>query len=248
MKLRGQTFIVTGASRGIGEALAKELAKSGANVVLGARNKTALEIVRDEVRDLGVEAVAVAGSSADDGVAQQMVKAAKVIGNFSGFIHNAGILHPGPLVYELAEVSYNEVIESNLTGGFQLARYAYPNLLRQTGGVAVFVGSGIADNHIVGTGIYGVAKVAEEYMAKQLALEAPEITCFVYRPGVVETDMQKQLREAEGSGANSVRPIFKGYKDQGQVITAEQSAKALVRILESDPRRYHGKIATNRDA
>lgn len=247
MKLKGQTFIVTGASRGIGEALSKELAKAGANLVIGARNKTALEIVRDEIKDFGVEAVAVAGSSADDGVAQQLVKAAKVLGNFAGFIHNAGILHPGPLVYELAEISYDEILESNLKGGYQVARYAYPNLLRQKEGVAVFVGSGIADNHIAGTGIYGVAKVAEEYMARQMALETPEITCFVYRPGVVETDMQKQLREAEGSGASTVRPIFKGYKDQGHVITAEQSAKALVRILENDPRRYHGKIATNRD-
>ncbi len=248
MKLHTQTFIVTGASRGIGEALAKEMARAGANLVIGARNQTALEFVRDEVRELGVECVAVAGSSAEDGVAQKLVKAAKVIGNFVGFVHNAGILHPGPLVWELAEVSYDEILESNLKGGYQMARYAYPNLLRQHEGVAVFMGSGVAENHIAGTGIYGVAKVAEEYLAKQLATETPDITCFVYRPGVVETDMQRQLRQAEGSSADTLRPLFKGYKDQGRVITPEQSAKALVKILEGDPRKYHGKIASYSDS
>jgi len=248
MKLRGQTFIVTGASRGIGEALARELAKAGANLVIGARNKAALEVVRDEVRELGAEVVAVVGSSADDGVAQQLVKAAKVLGTFVGFIHNAGILHPGPLVHELAEVSYNEIIESNLTGGYQVARYAYPNLLRMGSGVVVFMGSGIAENHIPGTGIYGAAKAAEEYLARQLARETPEVTCFVYRPGVVETAMQKESREAEGGGADAVRALFRGYKEQGRVITPDQSARALVRILEGDPHKFHGKIATYNDA
>lgn len=168
MKLKGQTFIITGASRGIGAALTMEFAKAGANVVLGARNKGALERVREAAKGLGVEAVAVAGSAADDGVAQQLVKAAKVIGNFAGFVHNAGILNAGPLVVELPEAQYDEILESNLKGGYQLARYSYPNLRRQQGGVAVFLGSGAAEHHIPGMGIYGVAKAAEEYLARTM--------------------------------------------------------------------------------
>lgn len=248
MKLKGQTFIITGASRGIGAALTMEFAKAGANVVLGARNKGALEMVRDAVKELGVQAVAVAGSAADDGVAQQLVKAAKVIGNFAGFVHNAGILNAGPLVVELPEAQYDEILESNLKGGYQLARYSYPNLRRQQGGVAVFLGSGAAEHHIPGMGIYGVAKAAEEYLARQLALEVPEVTCFIYRPGIVETDMQRQLREAEGGGATALRPLFQGYKAQGRVLSPEQSARALVRILGGEPRKFHGKIATYSDA
>lgn len=247
MKLKGQTFIITGASRGIGEALAMEFARAGANVVLGARNKAALEAVREAVKELGVQAVAVAGSAADDGVAQQLVKAAKVIGNFAGFVHNAGILNAGPLVVELPETQYDQILESNLKGGYQLARYSYPNLQRQ-GGVAVFLGSGAAQHNIPGMGIYGAAKAAEEYLARQLALEVPEVICFIYRPGIVETDMQRQLREAEGGGASALRPLFQGYKAQGRVLSPQQSARALVRILEGDPRRFHGQIATYNDA
>jgi hypothetical protein len=60
--------------------------------------------------------------------------------------------------------------------------------------------------------------------------------------------MQKESRQAEGGGADSVRALFRGYKDQGRVITAEQSARTLVKILEGDPHRFHGKIATYNDA
>ncbi|MDX2004053.1 MAG: SDR family oxidoreductase [Meiothermus sp.] len=247
MKLRGKTFIVTGASRGLGEALAKELGRAGANLVIGARNKAALEFVQAEVRELGVGCEAVAGSSASAEVAEGLVKAAVVLGGFAGFVHNAGIVHPGPLVFELAEAAYHEVVESNLTGGYQLARFAYPQLMRQGEGVAVFVGSGLAEHHLPGTGLHGAAKAAEEYLARQLALEAPEITCWVYRPGLVETEMQRQLREAEGGGGEATRALYRAYQRQGQVLTPEQSAAALVRLLEADPRRFHGGIAHQTD-
>ncbi len=247
MKLKGQTFIITGASRGIGEALAKELAQAGANLVIGARNQTALEFVRDEVRNLGVRCESVAGSAASSAVAESLVNAALQIGNFIGFIHNAGILNAGPLAYELIESQYDEIMDSNVKGGYQLARFAYPHLIRQPGSVAVFLGSGVAEHNIVGMGIYAIAKAAEEHLARQLAVEAPEVTCFTYRPGIVETDMQRQLREAQGGGSETLRPLFKGYKSQGRVLTPEQSAKALIRILEGSPRKYHGKIATQTD-
>ncbi|GIW24541.1 SDR family NAD(P)-dependent oxidoreductase [Meiothermus sp.] len=248
MKLKNQTFIITGASRGIGEALALELAKAGANLVIGARNAKALEFVRNEVQSLGVRCESVAGSAAHSAVAEALVAAAMQIGHFVGFIHNAGVLNAGPLAYELIEAQYDEIMDSNVKGGYQLARFAYPPLIRQPGSVAVFLGSGVAEHNIPGMGIYAIAKAAEEHLARQLALEAPEVTCFTYRPGIVETEMQRQLREAQGSASETLRPLFRGYQSQGRILTPEQSAKALVRILEGDPRRFHGKIASVHDS
>lgn len=248
MKLKGQTFIITGASRGIGEALALELAKTGANLVIGARNPKALEFVRDEVRGLGVRCESVAGSAADSRVAEALVQEALRLGNFVGFIHNAGVLNAGPLAYELIEAQYDEIMESNVKGGYQLARFAYPHLIKQPGSVAVFLGSGVAEHNIPGMGIYAIAKAAEEHLARQLAIEAPEVTCFTFRPGIVETEMQRQLREAQGSASETLRPLFRGYQSQGRVLSPEQSARALVRLLEGDPRRYHGKIASVHDS
>ncbi|RIH85811.1 SDR family NAD(P)-dependent oxidoreductase [Calidithermus roseus] len=244
MSLKQQTWILTGASRGIGRAVALELAHAGANLVLGARNPQALEAVAQECRALGVQAKSVAGDAALDQTAQFLVKAAKVIGNFAGFIHNAGVLHPGPTLWELSEAQFDEVFGANVKAAFQLARYAYPNLIRRGGGVAVFVGSGAAKRNVAGWGAYGAAKAAEHYLAAQLALEEPRITCFVYSPGPVDTDMQRQGREAPGP----IATMFQGFKEQGHLLSPEQSARALVRLLQTDPHRFHGKIATYNDA
>ena len=242
MVLRGKTLILTGASRGIGRALGVALAQQGVHLVLNARSTAPLEEVRLEIEQHGGVARTVAGSAASDSVARSLIETAQSLGSFLGFIHNAGILHGGPLVHELPEPHYDEILDSNLKAGFQLSRYAYPLLLRQGHGLAVFLGSGVAQHNIAGMGIYAVAKAAEEHLARQLALEAPEITCFTYRPGVVETDMQRQLRQAEGGGSAQLRPLFQGYRDQGRLLSPQQAAEGLVRILEDHPHRFHGQI------
>lgn len=210
--------------------------------MLNARGAAQLEEVRLEVEQHGGVAQTVAGTAASDTVARRLVETAQALGSFIGFIHNAGVLHGGPLVHELPEPHYDEILDSNLKAGFQLARYAYPLLLRQSQGLAIFLGSGVAQHNIAGMGIYAVAKAAEEHLARQLALEAPEITCFTYRPGVVETDMQRQLRQAEGGGGAQLRPMFQGYRDQGRLLSPQQAAEGLVGILEDNPRRFHGQI------
>lgn len=247
MKLKDQTLIITGASRGIGQALAQELAIAGANLVICARNQTALEFVRQQVCDLGVRCESVAGNVAHSNVAEALVRAALKLGTFAGFIHNAGVLNAGPLAYELIEAKYDEIMDSNVKGGYQLARFAYPHLVRQPGSIAVFLGSGVAEHNIAGMGVYAIAKAAEEHLSRQLAVEAPGVTCFTYRPGIVETEMQKQLREAQGGGSETLRTLFRGYKSQGRLLTPEQSARSLVRILQGDPGKFHGKIATQTD-
>ncbi|WP_243027154.1 SDR family NAD(P)-dependent oxidoreductase [Thermus albus] len=242
-----RTLILTGASRGIGRALALELAQAGYDLVLNARSEKPLMEVAEEVRALGARAEAVAGSAGKAQVAEELVRKAEALGGFYGYIHNAGVLHPGPLVYELAEALFMEVLEANLIAGYQLARFAYPLLRPRGEGVAVYVGSGAAESNLPGIGAYAVAKAAEEHLAKQLAAEVPEITCFVYRPGVVETDMQRQAREAQGSAAPVLHQVFRGYKEEGLLLTPERAAEALVRLLQR-PRQYHGRMVSWRDA
>lgn len=242
-----KTLILTGASRGIGRALALELAKAGYDLVLNARSEGPLREVLEAVRALGARAEAVAGSAGKAGVAEALVRQAEELGGFYGYIHNAGVLHPGPLVYELAEALFLEVLEANLLAGYQLARFAYPLLRKRGEGLAVYVGSGAAESNLPGIGAYAVAKAAEEHLAKQLAAEVPEVACFVYRPGVVETDMQKAAREAQGSAAEILHRVFRGYKTEGYLQTPEQAAQALVRLLPRS-RQFHGKIASWRDA
>lgn len=245
--LKNKTIIVTGASRGIGSALSRELSRSGVNLILNARNNSPLAEVAGECEKYGVSVHYVAGNAADPEIASELVDSAIGAGSFCGFIHAAGVLRPGPFLYELPQEEFHEVIDASVTAGYELIRAAVPQLRRQGEGLAVFFGSGAAETNTPGIGAYCIAKAAEEHLARQLAAEAPEITTLIYRPGVVATRMQEQARGAEGGAAEVVREKFRGFKDRGELITPEQTAKALLTILSNNPRRFHGKIATWRD-
>jgi len=247
LDLKGKTLIVTGASRGIGGALASELAQNGVNLVLNARSEAPLEEVATAARAKGVNTLTVVGDAALASNAREMVKAAVGIGEFVGFIHNAGTAHPGPFLYELPEAMFENVWRSNVLAGYQLAYFSYPELRRKKGSLAVFFGSGAAERNVEGTGAYCLSKAAEEHLARQLAVEAPEITCFVYRPGAVDTELQKGVREAKGSGAKVLHRLFGELKERGTLLTPEAAARALMQILQRDPRHFHGKIATYKD-
>jgi NAD(P)-dependent dehydrogenase (short-subunit alcohol dehydrogenase family) len=247
LDLRGKTLIVTGASRGIGRALASELAQNRVNLVLNARSELLLEEVAAAARGKGVHVLTVVGDAALASNARKMVKAAIGIGEFVGFIHDAGTAQPGPFLYELPEAMFENVWRSNVLAGYQIARLSYPELRRRKSGLAVFFGSGAAETNIEGIGAYCLSKAAEEHLARQLAAEAPEITCFVYRPGAVETEMQRGVREAKGSGAEVLHRVFGELKERGALLAPETAARALMQIIQRDPRRFQGKIATYKD-
>jgi NAD(P)-dependent dehydrogenase (short-subunit alcohol dehydrogenase family) len=242
-ELAGKTLIITGASLGIGRALALELAGIGVDLVLNARHAPALEETAAACEALGIAVRPVAGNAATSGIAKELVNQALALTNFYGFIHAAGVLNPGPLLWELSPHQFQEVLESHLTAAYQLICAAVPELLKQGEGLAVFFGSGAAETHIPGIGAYCVAKAAEEHLARELAVEAPTITSFVFRPNATETRMQRQAREATGGGAENLHRIFKGYKERGKLSTPEAEARTLIRILIDHPRRFHGAVA-----
>ena len=101
--LSDQTLIITGASLGMGRALALLLAREQrVNLILNARHAGPLEEVAAACRAAGVQARAVAGGAAREAVASRLVAEALKLGNFYGFIHAAGVLRPGPLLWELS--------------------------------------------------------------------------------------------------------------------------------------------------
>ena len=236
--------IITGASIGIGRAVALELAGIGVNLVLNARHAPALEEVAAARAALGIKVLPVAGNAATSGTATELVNQAQALGGFYGFIHAAGVLNPGPLLWELSERKFQGRFWSlTLLRPTSLSGPRSRQLLKQGEGLAVFFGSGAADALIPGIGTYCVAKAAEEHLARELAAEAPAITSFVFRPGATETRMQQQARTSSGGGAENLLRRFGGYKDRGELSTPEAEARALVRMLINDPRRFHGKIA-----
>jgi NAD(P)-dependent dehydrogenase (short-subunit alcohol dehydrogenase family) len=240
--MQGKTLIITGASRGIGRALALELAGHGVNLVLNARHQPVLAEAAAECEKLGVKVGAVQGNAATAEVAAAMVAKALEMGGFHGFIHAAGVLHPGPFLWELTPKQFKEVLESHVVAAYQLSRAAVPPLLKQGEGLAVFFGSHAAVSNLPGIGAYNVAKAAEEHLARQLAQEAPPIVTFVFRPGVTETRMQEHAREAHGGAADIVQRHFRDYKQKGALESPQDSARRLVKYLMENSRRHHGSI------
>lgn len=247
MLLKDKTLIISGASMGVGRALAEALAVLGAKLVLNARGLEALEQAWHACDMVGAQAVAVPGDVAHSSTARSLVEAACNLGDFVGFVHCASVLLPGPLVWEHAEDDFDEIFASNIKGAWQLARHSLPMLEPQGRGLAVVVGSGAAGITQRGIGLYCAAKAAEEHLSRQLANEAPWLTSFVYRPGLVDTRMQEQARNAVGGGGESLRALYRPWRERGKLIMPEVSAMGLLRLLMGDWTGLSGRTFDVRD-
>jgi NAD(P)-dependent dehydrogenase (short-subunit alcohol dehydrogenase family) len=239
----GQSLIITGASRGIGRALALALAQEGLHLALNARSAGALEETAERCRAEGVRARAVAGSAAEGEVCARLVDQARELGEFAGFVHAAGVLHPGPWVWEMAPEQAAEVMEASFFGALALMRAAVPPLRRRGEGLAVLFGSGAAEMHIPGLGVYSAAKAGVEFLAAQLAAEAPELTAFAFRPGMADTGMQADARRAQGGAGQKLRERFTQYQKEGALRPPAEAARALVTAL-MNAGRLDGRVVS----
>ena len=243
MSFENETWIVTGASRGIGSAIADALWSRGARLILNARNAQRLSDKATPLRNApdAVDRLRVAaGDIGDPATSAKMADLAAELGGPIGVIHNAGVAGAGPKIWEASETEYESIMGASLGGGLNLVRALVPMMLEQDAGTFVFVGSGIADHCFPGVGPYGIAKAAEEYLSRQVAAEAPCINSLVWRPGVVDTDMQTEAR----SGPSETSAVFQGFLDNGQLITPQAAAEDLVMHLSGDRASLSGKMVS----
>ena len=233
MSFSDETWVVTGASRGVGAAIADALWSRGARLVLNARDPKRLSDKAAPMRNAPDATDRLRVVAGDIGVADtsaRMVDAAVKLGGPIGVIHNAGVAGAGPTIWEATDAEYQSVLGASLDGALHLVRAFVPEMLDDGTGWFVFVGSGVAERNLTGVGPYGIAKAAEEYVARQVALEAPSLVSFVWRPGVVDTDMQAEARSAP----DEVSGIFKSFQDDGLLISPAESAADLLGHLAGD--------------
>jgi NAD(P)-dependent dehydrogenase (short-subunit alcohol dehydrogenase family) len=187
--------VVTGASMGLGRALATGLAGAGWRLVLDARGRDALEEVRAAIGDA---AVAVPGDVTDPAHRTALVAAADRLGGADLLVNNAGILGPSPLP-ELAEYplsALREVYEVNVVAPLALIQSALPGL-RERGGAVVTITSDAAVEPYPGWGGYGSAKAAVEQLSRVLAAEQPSVPVWVVDPGDLRTRMHQEAFPGE---------------------------------------------------
>jgi 3-oxoacyl-[acyl-carrier protein] reductase len=189
--LDGRTALVTGGSRGIGRAAAVMLARAGANVAIGYRNRAAeAEAVAGEIRALGRRAVAAGGDLADPAAADRMAaEVAKAFGRLDIFVANAGVWPPDEVpLGSLPSERWRATMAANLDAVFFSTRAALR--LMGSGGRVVLVSSTAGQRGEAGHADYAATKGALIALTKSLAIEyAPEILVNCVAPGWVDTEM-----------------------------------------------------------
>jgi 3-oxoacyl-[acyl-carrier protein] reductase len=193
--LSGRTALVTGASGGIGSALARQLHGQGARVVLSGRRREAL----DELAALLGERVAVEPCElADPGAADGLIKAVEATGALDILVNNAGLTRDG-LALRLKDEDWQTVLDVNLSAVFRLTRGALRGMMRRRWGRIVNVTSVVALTGNPGQANYAAAKAGMIGMTKSLAAEVASrgITVNCVAPGFIRTPMTEALSEEQ---------------------------------------------------
>lgn len=196
MSLNGKTAFVTGASRGIGRAIALRLAEDGANVaVIYAGSADKAEAVVNEITALGVNAKAYRCNVADSAAVNETVKAVtNDLGKIDILVNNAGITRDG-LMLRMKDEDFDAVLDTNLKGAFNMIRACYSGFIRKKSGRIINISSvsGIMGN--AGQANYSASKAGVIGLTKSVARELASrgITCNAVAPGFIQTDMTENL-------------------------------------------------------
>lgn len=233
MMLTGQVALVTGASRGIGRAIALELAGSGADVIVNfAGNEAAADEVVRAIEGMGRKAIKIRANVALLAEAEEMVKQGlEAFGKIDILVNNAGITRDN-LIMRMKEEEFDEVIQTNLKGVFNCVKAITRPMMKQRYGRIINISSVVGVlgnpgqvNYVAAkAGVIGLTKAA----AKELA--SRNITVNAVAPGFIETDMTDQLPE-------EMRTQLLGQIPLAKLGKPEEIAK-VVRFLASNDASY----------
>lgn len=196
MDLKGKTVVVTGSSRGIGEAIAEEFAKQGANIVLNARKPISDDMIQ-KLTAFGVKVETILGDISDFEVAKTIIEKTKeIFGSVDVLVNNAGI-NRDKLLMRMDEEDFDVTYQVNLKGSFNTIRHALPIMLKQRSGSIINISSVVGETGNPGQANYAASKAGIIGLTKSVAREAASrgITCNAITPGFIETDMTAALSE-----------------------------------------------------
>ncbi len=235
----GRVAIVTGATRGIGRAIALELARRGADIAFNyAKSAEAADTLKKESEVLGSRVISVQCDVANTESAAAMVKQVKeALGRIDFLVNNAGVTRDN-LILRMKEADWDEVMDTNLKGAWNFAKAALRVMLRQDGGGSILNISSISGSvGMPGQSNYSASKAGMIGMTKALAKEVAsrKVTVNALALGMVATDMAGALDETYRAKILEQIPL-------GRFAEADEVARIACFLLSDDARYITGQV------
>jgi 3-oxoacyl-[acyl-carrier protein] reductase len=236
--LSGKSAVVTGASRGIGRAIAIRLATQGADVAFSYRgNEAAAKETSRTIEGLGRRALPVQGNAADPDAADALVKATlEAFGKVDILVNNAGITRDD-LLMRMSVEAFREVLETNLFGAFYATKAVTRPMLKAKSGRIVNITSVSGQAGQMGQANYSAAKAGLIGLTKATARELASrgITCNAVAPGFVLTELTQDLPEALKAEITARTPL-------GRFGTTEEIATAVAFLVSDEAAFITGQV------
>ena len=233
LNLKNKTAVITGSSRGIGKKIAETFAKEGINVVITATNFEKASQVAEELKSAyNVEVLALQhDAKSSESCKEVIAKTIEKFGSIDILVNNAGITKD-MLVIQMDDNAWNDVISTNLSGAFYMAKEAAKNMLRARKGKIINISSVIGKMGNAGQANYAAAKAGIIGMTKSMAKEfaARNICVNAVAPGFIQTDMTDVLSEDTVKGILNITPLKK--------LGTPEDVANLVLFLASDMSNY----------
>lgn len=201
--LEGKTALVTGASHGIGFAIAKSLSDAGAQIAFNCSSAESLERGLAAYRNAGVEAHGYVCDVTDEAAVTEMVEQiTKQVGVIDILVNNAGMIRRVPM-HEMSAEEFRRVVDVDLTGPFLVSKAVIPGMIRQGGGKIINVCSMMSELGRETVSAYAAAKGGLKMLTKNIASEygAYNIQCNGIGPGYIATSQTAPLRERRADGS-----------------------------------------------
>ena len=237
MKLAEKVAIVTGSTRGIGQAIAEELARQGAKVVISGRNGERAQQVAAAIQEAGGEAIAVQADVSHMADAQQLVKETlDRWGRIDILVNNAGITRDN-LLLRMSEEEWDTVLQVNLKGAFNCTKSVTRQMMKQRQGRIINITSVVGQMGNAGQANYAASKAGLIGFTKSVARElaSRNITCNAVAPGYIQTDMTAALDDA-------VKDSLKQQIPLGRLGTPEDVARVVAFLCSDDAAYITGQV------